>query len=73
MSLSRMQESSLPNMVAGKGFERNGPLEFSESDFDGWLLFMIAHLGRFGGADDALEQEYPTTLVDDDGVRNLTA
>jgi hypothetical protein len=62
-----MLESSLPNMVAGKGSERNGPPEFSESDFDGWLLFLKAHLGRMGGADDALEQDYPTTLVDDDG------
>ena len=62
-----MLNESLPNMVAGKGSERNGPPEFSETDFDGWLLFMKAHLGRFGGADDALEQEYPTTLVDEDG------
>ncbi len=50
MSLSRMQESLLPNMVAGKGFEQNDPLEFNEADFDSWLLFMKTHLGRYGGA-----------------------
>jgi hypothetical protein len=43
-----MLESSLPNMVAGKGSRRNGPPEFSKTDFDGWLLFMKAHLGSFG-------------------------
>ena len=30
-------------------------------------MFLKAHLGRIGGADDALEQDYPTTLLDDDG------
>jgi hypothetical protein len=67
MFVSRMLESSLPNMVARKGSETNGPPEFSETDFHGWLLFMKAHLGRFRGDDDALEQDYPTTLVDEDG------
>ncbi len=62
-----MLESSLPNMVVGKGSERKGPPEFSETDFDGWLLLMKAHLGRFGGANDVLEQDCPTTLVDEDG------
>jgi hypothetical protein len=28
---------------------------------------MKAHLGRLGGANDALEQDCPTTLVDEDG------
>jgi hypothetical protein len=62
-----MLNESLPNMVAGKGLERNGPPEFSETDFDGWLMFLKAHLGRIGGADDALQEDYPTTLVDEDG------
>jgi hypothetical protein len=62
-----MLESSLPNMVAGKGSERNGLPEFNETDFHGWLLFMKAHLGKFGEADDALEQVCPTTLLDEDG------
>jgi hypothetical protein len=34
-----MLNESLPNMVAGKGSERNGPPEFNETDFDGGLLF----------------------------------
>ena len=62
-----MLNESLPNMVAGKGLERNGPPEFNETDFDGWLMFLKAHLGRIGGADDALEEDYPTTVVDEDG------
>ncbi len=67
MSTSRVFNESLPNMVAGKGLERNGPPEFNETDFNGWVMFLKAHLGRIGGADDALEQDYPTTLLDDDG------
>ncbi len=67
MSLSRMLENTFPNMVAGKTSKRNGPPEFSEGDFDGWLLFMKVHLGRFAGVDDALEQDFPTSLVDEDG------
>jgi hypothetical protein len=67
MSVSRMLESSLPKMVAGKGSERNGPPGFSETDFDGWLLFPKAHLGKFAGVDDALEQDCPTSLLDEDG------
>jgi hypothetical protein len=65
--MSRMLESLLLNMVAGKGSKRNGPPEFSETNFYGSFLFMKAHLGRFRGADDALEQEYPTTLADENG------
>ncbi len=53
--------------VAGNGFERNGPPEFNKTDFNGWVMFLKAHLGRIGGADDALEQDYPTTLLDEDG------
>jgi hypothetical protein len=43
----------------GKGFERNGYPQFSETDFDGWFLFLKTHLGRIVGVDDA------TTLVND--------
>jgi hypothetical protein len=53
-------------MIAGKGFERSGPPEFNETDCDGGLLFMKAYSGKFG-ANDALEQDFPTTLVDEDG------
>jgi hypothetical protein len=67
MSNSRVLNESLPNVVAVKGLERNGPPEFSETDFDGWLMFLKAHLGRIGGADDALQEDYPTTLTDEDG------
>ncbi len=30
-------------------------------------MFLKAHLGRIGEADDALEEDYPTTLVNEDG------
>jgi hypothetical protein len=30
-------------------------------------MFLKAHLGKIGGADDALEEDYPTTLLDEDG------
>ncbi len=49
MSVSRMLNESLPNMVAAG------------------VMFLKAHLvGRIGGADDALEEDYPTTLLDAD-------
>ena len=65
--MSHMQDSLLWNTVAGKGFERNSLPEFSETDFDGWLLFLKAHLGKMGEADDTLEQDYRTILVDENG------
>lgn len=38
-------------MVASKGSlsrsERSGPPEFFETDFDGWIVFMKAHLDRY--------------------------
>jgi hypothetical protein len=67
MSVSCMLNESLPNTVAGKGLDRNSPLEFNETDFDGCLMFLKSHLRRIGRADDALEEDYPTTLMDEDG------
>ncbi len=68
MSTPRILTESLLNMVADKGLERNSHPEFSENDFDGWLMFLKAHLRKIGGADDALlEEDYPTTLTDEDG------
>jgi hypothetical protein len=48
-----MLKNFLPNMVAGKGFKKNGPPEFSDINFDGCILFMKAHLGRMEEADNA--------------------
>ena len=74
MSTSRVAKESLPNMVAGKGFERFGPPDFTETDFDGWVLFLRAYLGRFDRAHLALDQEYPEEVVDEDGseIQNPT-
>ena len=71
MSNSKLLAELIPNMVAGKGSlsgsGKNGPPEFSETDFDGWVVFMKAHLGRYDRADEALETDYPEDLLDDDG------
>ncbi len=71
MSNSKLLAELIPNMVAGKdslsGSGKSGPSKFSETNFDGWVVFMKALLGRYDRADEALEMDYPKELLDDDG------